>query len=162
MKRFFSIFLLFSISLSISGCSLLENQMSFRRSNREYCIINEKDARIFSYKSRDYIILEDIISRDMLGNWVGYIQKVALLNDQYSLLDLRELKSTTNFIDNLPDETAYLIQYFNIYESNSDNQELIVNVNDGFHNAIPLTKVNKSNSIISFKNFFYGCLSMQT
>ncbi|WP_326513424.1 NisI/SpaI family lantibiotic immunity lipoprotein [Clostridium intestinale] len=162
MKRFFSIFLLLIISLSISECSFLENQMFFRRSNREYCIINEKDARIFSYKSKDYIILEDLISKDMLGNWVGYIQKVALLNDQYSLLELRELKSTNNFIDNSPDETAYVIQYFNIYESNSDNQELIVKVNDGFHKAIPLTEVNKYHSIKSFKNFFYGCLSMQT
>lgn len=150
MKKIVSL-LLTLMCLAISGCSLLNNEIANRRSDREYCTLNEKDATIFTCNGIEYFILEDIVERDILGAWVGYIQKFAVLDEQYAVLELREIELPKSPMSNLPDETSYVVQFFNVYaDKDTDSQSLIIDVNGGFHKAIPIEQVNDTIAIISF------------
>lgn len=129
----------------------MENEIDKRRNEHEYCTLNEKDATIFTYNDKEYTILDDTVERDALGAWVGYIQKFAVLDKQYSVLELWDIKLPKSPMSNLPDETAYVVQFFNIYANNdTDSQSLIIYVNGDFHKATPKEQVTDTNAIISF------------
>lgn len=152
MKKIISLLLVFILCFGMSGCSILENEITNRRNEREYCTLNEKNATIFTYNGKEYTILEDTVARDGLGAWVGYIQKFAVLDKQNAVLELREIELSTSSIGNLPDETACVVQFFNIYiDKDTDSQNLIIDVNGGFHKAIPKEQANDTTEIISFE-----------
>jgi len=152
MKKAIILVLALALLFSVAGCSLLENEVDIRRSEREYCTLNEKDATVFTYDGTEYVILEDVVERDALGAWVGYIQKFAVLDRKYAVLELREVNLSNSSMSNLPDETAYVVQFFNIYiEKETEGQNLIIDVNGDFHKAIPKDQLNDTATIISFE-----------
>lgn len=152
MKKVIIVVLALVLCFSVAGCTSLKKEADSRRSEREYCILNENDATAFTYAGTEYIILEEVIERDALGAWVGYIQKFALLDNQYAVLELREVDLSNASMSNLPDETVYGVQFFNIYcEKETEGQNLIIDVNGDFHKAIPKEQLNDTAIIISFK-----------
>ena len=150
MKKFISI-LLMLICLATSGCSLLDNEIANKKSSRENCTLNEKNAALFSYGGTEYLILENTVDKNALGEWVGYIQKLAILDNQYTVLELREIALSELAASNLPDEAMYLVSFLNIYADDALNsQNLIVNVNDAFHVAVPKEQADNTMQTIAF------------
>lgn len=151
MKKIITIMLMLTLCVGMSGCSLLKNEIAERKSKREYCTLNEKDATVFTCGGTEYVILQDTVEKDTLGAWVGYIQKLAALNKKCAVLELWELNLSEASTKELPFDTAYVIQYLNIYQNSKDNQELIIDVNGGFHKAIPKAQADDAVSVIRFE-----------
>lgn len=152
MKKIITLLLAVLLCFGASGCSLLENEIDNRRNEREYCTLNKKDATIFTYSGKEYAILEDTVARDALGSWVGYIQKFAVLDKQNAVLELRDVELSESAIGNIPDKAAYVVQFFNIYlDKDTDGQNLIIDVDGGFHKAIPKEQANDTSTIIAFE-----------
>lgn len=136
MRIVISIILTAVLCFGISGCSVTNDVITDRKNAREECILNEQDASLFTYNGTEYRILEETKDTDKLGAWVGYIQKLAVLDRKNAVLETRKL-DVSDFKTNLPDQAAYVIQFLNIYKDNTDNSHLIIDVNDGYHKAVP-------------------------
>lgn len=149
MKKFVTAILTLALCIGISGCSVLNTKIENQRSNRKYCTLNKNNATIFTYDGTDYVILEDTVERNTLGAWVGYIQKLAILDKQNAVLELREL-NLSDSKKKAPNEAAYVIQFLNIYKDNKNEQGLIIDVENGFHKAIPKAQAGNA-KIISFE-----------
>ncbi|WP_027398881.1 NisI/SpaI family lantibiotic immunity lipoprotein [Anaerovorax odorimutans] len=149
MKKIILVILLLFLCFSISGCFFLNNEIADRKSQREYCSLNDKDGAIFIYGGTDYLILEDTVDKDNLGQWVGYIQKLAVLDQQRTVIELREL-SLSDLKSSLPDEAVYVVQFLNIYKNSEDGENLVIGVNGRFHKAVPKILADDA-EIISFE-----------
>ncbi|MFP3153451.1 NisI/SpaI family lantibiotic immunity lipoprotein [Lachnospiraceae bacterium ZAX-1] len=153
MKKIVSTMVVFLLCFGMSGCSLLENEIADRKSEREYCILNEKNATIFTYGGTEYVILADTVEGDSIGAWVGYIQKFAVIDKQGAVLELREIELSEFAASALPDGTAHVVQFFNIYEESGDGQGLIIDVDGSFHKAISKEQLDDSLAVISYKEW---------
>lgn len=151
MKKIITIMVALILCIGMSGCSLLEGEIDNRKSEREYCALNEENATVFTYDNTAYVILEGTVEKDMLGAWVGYIQKLAVLDTHCAVLELRELNVSESSMSDLPDRTAYIVPFLNIYENSEDPQELIIDADDGFHKAVPKAQADETASIISYE-----------
>jgi len=66
------------ICLSLAGCSLQDKIGDY---SREQCYLNKENVTQFSYKGNDYTILADTVSNSGLGEWIGYIQQLAAVDE---------------------------------------------------------------------------------
>ena len=148
MKRVICMILVVALCCGLSGCSLLDKEIANRKSEREECVLNELDASLFTYDGTEYRILEDTVDRNQLGSWVGYIQKYAVLDEQYAVLKMLKM-SLTELKSALPDTAIYLILYLNIYNQ-KDSKDLIIDVDGGYHKAVPQDQAGDA-KVIEFK-----------
>lgn len=140
MQKLTSILLCTFICFSMSSCAMLEEEIATRKEDKEYCALNENNASKFMYGGNEHLILSETTSRDNLGAWVGYIQKYAMLDEEYAVLDLRDIDADASHLQNLPEDTAYVVQFFNIYTGKEN--ELVVDVNGGLYKAVPVAQSN--------------------
>ena len=95
----------------------------------------------FTYKGDSFTILDDTLSNSELGEWVGYIRKLAVIDSNGKILlqqdtEKATFKTLADIADSKPD-AAYIIPFLNVYTVKDGNtQELIVDVNGGYHKAI--------------------------
>lgn len=149
MKKVIAILLTAIFCLGASGCSVMGDAIADRSSGRQECILKEQDATLFSYDDTEYRILEESRNKNQLGSWVGFIRKLAVLDQKNAVLELREL----NFSDlktSLPDKAASVIQFLNIYKDKEDGSHLIIDVNGTYHKAVPKDKAGDE-KIIHFE-----------
>ena len=84
--------------------------------SREQCYLNKENVTQFSYKGKDYTILADTVSNSGLGEWIGYIQQLAAVDESGKILLQENLKTATfqtladlaDLVDKAPND-AYII-----------------------------------------------------
>lgn len=126
---------------SMTGCSVLEKGIDEYSKDKEECVLNTDNVTQFTYKGDSFTILDDTLSNSELGEWVGYIRKLAVIDSNGKILlqqdtEKATFKTLADIADSKPD-AAYIIPFLNVYTVKDGNtQELIVDVNGGYHKAI--------------------------
>lgn len=143
------------LSSLLSGCSVISQKIEQYSSGKEECSLNTDNVAQFTYKEKYYTILEDTVSKEEIGSWVGYIRKLAVLDANGKILlqqdtEKTTLKSLADIADTQPD-AAYMIPFFNVYACTDEMvPELIVNANGEYHKAIPSDSVTDSDDIFRY------------
>ena len=70
----------FVVCFSLAGCTL-QDRIEEYSSDKEQCYLNTENVTRFSYKGNDYTILADTVSNGGLGEWIGYIRKLAAIGE---------------------------------------------------------------------------------
>lgn len=148
-----SIFLCFCIIFT--GCSSIQNMINRYSESKELCFLNDDDITQFTFDGESYTILENTVTEKNLGEWVGYIRKMAATDDTGSVLIQENIENTSfrslaDLTEKAPD-AKYIVPFLNIYEPSNDENYLIVDVNGGYHKAVLSKKIAKNDSIFNFK-----------
>lgn len=152
------ILLLFTILLSgtsITGCSIFEKGIDEYSKNKEECVLNTDNVTQFTYKGDNYTILDEMLSNSELGEWVGYIRKLAVIDSNGEILlqqdtEKATFKTLADIADSEP-EAAYIIPFLNVYTLKGKNTpELIVDANGSYHKAVPGRSVTDKDIIFRF------------
>lgn len=140
---------------SMTGCSVLEKGIDEYSKDKEECVLNTDNVTQFTYKGDSFTILDDTLSNSELGEWVGYIRKLAVIDSNGKILlqqdtEKATFKTLADIADSKPD-AAYIIPFFNVYTVKDGNtQELIVDVNGGYHKAILNSFVTDKDTIFRY------------
>lgn len=156
IKRVILVFCMISIMIIGSGCAakktVLENQ------GKTECYLDEKDATKFIYNGQQYTILNNTVDKNSLGDWIGFIQKYVALDENYNIIKkcdmgVNVVGDLSDLIDHT-DGTAYYVPYLNVYktENEGDMNNLVVDVDNDFHKAIPSENAKDGDLKIIFKN----------
>ena len=144
----------FVVCFSLAGCSL-QDKIEEYSSGKEQCYLNTENVTQFSYNGYDYTILEDTVSNDGLGEWIGYIRQLAAVDETGKVL-LQENMETATFrtladlADKAP-EAAYIIPFLNVYAAPNADDYLIVDVNGGYHKAVIKENIKDTDTVFDFK-----------
>ncbi len=137
------------------GCSILQNEIREYSGGKEQCYLVSEDVTQFTYKGEKFTILNTTVSNDELGEWIGYIRQLAAVNDAGTVW-VQEMIETTSFrtlydlSDKAPD-ARYIIPFLNVYASPNSVSQLIVNINGGYHEAIPSNQLTAEDEVFDFK-----------
>lgn len=140
---------------SMTGCSVLEKGIDEYSKDKEECVLNTDNVTQFTYKGDSFTILDDTLSNSELGEWVGYIRKLAVIDSNGKILlqqdtEKATFKTLADIADSKPD-AAYIIPFLNVYTVKDGNtQELIVDVNGGYHKAILNSFVTDKDTIFRY------------
>lgn len=152
------ILLVFAILLagaSMIGCSILEKGIDEYSKDKEECVLNTDNVTQFTYKGDSYTILYDKLSNSELGEWVGYIRKLAVTDSNGKILlqqdtEKATFKTLADIADSEPD-AAYIIPFLNVYTVKDGNtQELIVDANGGYHKAVLNSSITDKDIIFRY------------
>ena len=155
MKFFRVMFLMVCLCCVLPGCSVLQNGIREYSSDKEQCHLVSEDVTQFTYKGEAYTILDNTVSNDGLGEWLGYIRQLAAVDEDGTVL-LQETIETASFetlsdlADKAPD-AKYIIPFLNVYAAPNNASHLIVAVNGGYHEAVPSDQLTTENKIFDFK-----------
>lgn len=75
--------------LSLTGCSLQEGNSEYPG---EQCYLNKDNVTKFSCMGNDYTILEDTVSDNGLGAWVGYVRQLVAVDETGKVILKRILR----------------------------------------------------------------------
>ena len=157
MKNRTLIFILSAVLLSglLSGCSLVSQKIEQYSSDKEECSLNSDNVTQFTYKENSYTILDDTVSKEDLGNWVGYIRKLAVIDAKGKILVQQDTEKTTirtlaDIADKEPNAFT-VIPFLNVYESKDSTEKgLIVDANGGYHKAILSDSITDSDNVFDY------------
>ena len=127
--------------------------------SREQCYLNKENVTQFSYKGNDYTILADTVSNSGLGEWIGYIQQLAAVDESGKILLQENLKTATfqtladlaDLVDKAPND-AYIIPFLNVYAAPNADDYLIVDINGGYHKAVIDENIKGTDTVFDFKD----------
>lgn len=142
-------------SASMTGCSVLEKGIEKYSKDKEKCVLNTDNVTQFTYKGDSYTILDDTLSNSELGEWVGYIRKLAVIDLNGKILFQQDTEKATfktlaDIADTEPN-AAYIIPFLNVYMVKDGNtQELIVDTNGGYYKAILNSSVTDNDVIFRY------------
>lgn len=160
MNKIANIFRIMLLMLFIcamaSGCSVVQDQIKENSSDKEQCILDEENVTKFTYRNKCYIILDDTVANENLGEWVGYIRKLAVVDENGKILMQEYIEDATfhtlaDISDNAPN-AKYIIPFLNVYAVPNDASYLIVDVNGGYHKAIPSKQLTDTDSVFDYKS----------
>lgn len=144
------------ISLFATGCSAFEAGIKEYSKDKEECVLNTDNITQFTYKEENYTILENTLSNAELGEWVGYIRKLAVVDSEGKILlqqdtEKATFKTLADIADSEP-KAAYIVPFLNVYMiKNGDKRGLIVDANGGYHKAIPTNSVKDTDDIFHYE-----------
>lgn len=153
--------------VGMTGCSVLEKEIDEYSKDKEQCVLNTDNVTQFAYKGDSYTILDDTLSNEDLGDWIGYIRKLAVIDSNGKILlqqdtEKASFKTLADIADSEP-EAAYIIPFLNVYTvKNANTQELIVDANGGYHKAVPNGSVTDKNIIFRYNQQTEGGFSINT
>ncbi len=139
----------------MTGCSVLEKGIAEYSKDKEECMLNIDNVTQFTYKGDSYTILDDTLSNADLGEWTGYIRKLAVIDANGKILlqqdtEKATFKTLADIADSEPD-AAYIIPFLNVYTVKDGNtQELIVDANGGYHKAILNSSVTDKDIVFRY------------
>ncbi len=127
--------------------------------SREQCYLNKENVTQFSYKGNDYTILADTVSNSGLGEWIGYIQQLAAVDESGKILLQENLKTATfqtladlaDLVDKAPND-AYIIPFLNVYAAPNADDYLIVDINGWYHKAVIDENIKGTDTVFDFKD----------
>ena len=140
---------------SMTGCSILKKGIDEYSKDKEECVLNTDNVTQFTYKGDSFTILDDTLSNSELGEWVGYIRKLAVIDSNGKILLQQDTeKATFKTLADIADseqDAAYIIPFLNVYTVKAGNtQELIVDANGGYHKAILNSSVTDKDTIFRY------------
>ena len=104
---------------SMTGCSILEKGIDEYSKDKEECVLNTDNVTQFTYKGDSFTILDDTLSNSELGEWVGYIRKLAVIDSNGKILLQQDTeKATFKTLADIADseqDAAYIIPFLNVY-----------------------------------------------
>lgn len=68
------------VCTALSGCSL-QDRIEEYSSDKEQCYLDTENVTQFSYRGSDYTILADTVSNGGLGEWIGYIRQLVVIDE---------------------------------------------------------------------------------
>lgn len=154
-KMVLMVFAILLAGISMTGCSALEKGINKYSKDKEECVLNTNNVTQFTYRGDSYTILDDTLSNSELGEWIGYIRKLAVIDSNGKILLQQDTEKTTfkalaDIADSEP-AAAYIIPFLNVYTVKDGNtQELIVDANGGYHKAIPNSFVTDKDIIFHY------------
>lgn len=155
-KNIIIIFLILFTLFSCSGCALKKQIMT--KQGKQECYLDDTDATKFTYNGQQYTILNDIIESSELGDWVGFIQKYAALDNNYKILNMQDMGTNiTGDLKKLAEQSnqaAYYIPYLNVYrlKNNTGSTTLIIDVDNAFHRAVLSESIKEGDFKIIFSS----------
>lgn len=142
------------ITSTITGCGTLQNKISEYTSTKEQCELNPNDITKFSYKEKDYIILEETVSNAELGEWVGYIRQYVIADKTGRILDKENVEDTSlQMLEDLgkkETEETYMIPFLNVYATD-ETACLIVDANGSYHKAVSVENFKETDTVFQFQ-----------
>ncbi len=160
-KKYFTIFFLMMFCITLTGCGIIQDKIEENFSDKEECVLNTDNVTQFTFMSDSYTILEDTYYNESIGEWVGYIRKVAAVNEDGKILEQNDMdKSIFDFREGI-DDNAIVISFLNVYTASDDSDYLIVDVNNDHHKAIPTEKITTQDTIFDFTSLKQDSLSNQ-
>lgn len=155
IKFFGGMFLMVCFCCVLSGCAYLQNGIREYSSDKEQCHLVSEDVTQFTYKGESYTILNNTVSNDGLGEWLGYIRQLAAVDENGTVL-VQEAIETASFetLSDLADKAPnakYIIPFLNVYAVPNNASQLIVDVNGGYHEAVPSNQLTAEDEVFDFK-----------
>lgn len=153
---FRSMFLIFCVCALLSGCSVVQNQIEEYSNDKEQCLLDDENVTRFTYRNEYYIILDDTVANENLGKWVGYIRKLVAVDENGKIIIHENMENTTfktlvELSANNPN-VKYIIPFLNVYAVPNDASYLIVDVNGGYHKAIPSKQLTDEDCVFDYKS----------
>lgn len=147
--------LMVALCMILAGCAPLQAKIEEYSSDKEPCSLNTEDVTQFTYKSESYTVLEDTVSNDGLGKWIGYIRQLAAVDENGKILvqeniEKASFQTLADLADSAPD-AAYIIPFLNVYAAPDAASYLIVDANGGYHKAVPSDTVSEADTVFDFK-----------
>ena len=155
MKLFRVMFLMVCLCSVLPGCSVLQNGIREYSSDKEQCHLVSEDVTQFTYKGETYTILDKTGSNDGLGDWLGYIRQLAAVDEAGTVLvqeaiETASFETLSDLAEKAPD-AKYIIPFLNVYAAPNNASYLIVDVNGGYHEAVPSDQLTTEDEIFDFK-----------
>lgn len=152
---FRGLFLMVCLCCVLSGCSALQNGIREYSSDKEQCYLVSEDVTQFTYQEEQYTILNNTVSNSGLGEWIGYIRQLAAVNEDGAVLvqeniETASFETLSDLADKAPD-AKYIIPFLNVYAAPNNATHLIVNVNGGYHEAVPSAQLTAEDEVFNFK-----------
>ena len=145
-----------TLSTLLTGCASFQQKVDEYSEGKEQCFLNTDNVTQFEFKSQSYTILEDTISNDSLGEWLGYIRELAAADENGKILVQENIEKTTfKSLADLKEKApnaAYIIPFLNVYADSDDSTYLIVDVNGGYHKAVLSDTVADGLNVFNYKN----------
>lgn len=154
-KLSFILSLVLLSALCLFGCGLLENGIRHYAKDKEECLLSTDNVTQFTYKGEHYTLLENTLSDKDLGAWVGYIRKLAVIDSSGKILEQQSItkepfQSLAKMADSIPN-ASHVIPFLNVYTvKDGPGQELIVEADGGYHEAIPSSMVKAEDNIFHY------------
>lgn len=151
---FRSMFLIFCVCALLSGCSVVQDKTKEYSGDKEQCMLDEENVTQFTFKGEYYTILDDTVANENLGEWIGYIRQLTAVDENGKILmqeyiEDATFRTLTDLADNNPD-AKYIIPFLNVYAVPNDASYLIVDVNGGYHKAIPSKQLTDADSVFDY------------
>ena len=139
----------------LAGCAPLEQRIQEFSGDKVPCFLNSENVTQFTYMEQNYTILNDTVSNEDLGDWIGYIRQLAAVDEDGRVLLQENILETSfqalaDLTDKAPD-AAYIIPFLNVYASPDSRSCLIVDVNGGYYKAIPSESVTEETPVFDFR-----------
>lgn len=154
-KRMGFIGLIIVWSFMMGGCVFWQEKMDEYSKDKECCTLNMENVTQFFYQSESYTILEDTVANGSLGDWIGYIRQLAAVDEDGKIIVQEDthkasFQTLADLAGSAPD-AAYIVPFLNVYVAPNDITYLIVDVNGGYHKAVPTDSVTEDMSIFNFR-----------
>lgn len=142
--------------LSLTGCSLQEGNSEYPG---EQCYLNKDNVTKFSCMGNDYTILEDTVSNNGLGTWVGYVRQLVAVDETGKVILQEDLKNGTlqtlakisDLVDKAPGK-SHVLPFVNVYAAPDAGDYLIVDINGEYHKAVIDEDVRDVDRVFDFKD----------
>lgn len=140
----------------LSGCSVVQDKIKEYSSDKEQCLLDDENVTAFTYQNECYIILNDTVANENLGKWVGYIRKLVVVDENGKILMQEYIEdAASRTLEDLAvnnPNAEYIIPFLNVYAVPNDASYLIVDVNGGYHKAIPSKQLTDADSVFDYKS----------
>ena len=155
MNMFRGVFLMVCLCALLPGCSFVKEQIKEYADDKEPCILNSEDVTQFTYKGNSYTILGDTVANENLGEWIGYIRQLVVVDDTGAIIMQEHIEDATfhdlsDLADKAPD-AKHIIPFLNVYAAPNDATYLIVDANGDYHKAIPSDQLTETDTVFDFK-----------
>lgn len=153
-KKIAALFVAFVFGIFLTGCSL-QDKMKDYLSNKEQCFLNTENITQLTYKNNTYTILQETVSYEELGEWIGYIRKLVAVDKSGEILYQENIETDTfQTMENLFNQTAeaaYMVSFLNVYAGSNTDNDLIVDINGQYHKAIINDRVRESEAVFDVR-----------
>lgn len=145
----------FAAGLLLAGCSL-QDKIEEYSGGKVQCQLNTENVTQFSCLGNDYTVLEDTVPNGGLGDWIGYIRRLAAVDEAGKVLlqenmEAAAFQTLADLAEKAP-EAAYIIPFLNVYAAPNTDDFLIVDVNGAYHKAVMNEHIKDTDPVFDFKH----------
>ena len=125
---------------------------------KEVFHLNADDITQISNGVSDYTVLDETVSREELGGWMGTVRRLAVVDSDGRILKQKRLPalSVSSYAELADGITgaAFVVPFLNVYHSADGESYLYVDVNGTFHKAVPSDEVTDADVLFNFREAY--------